>query len=360
MYSSLLPMPGATPGVSKPSSIKGACPVCGICGVYNADGATPGLAPVRRMRRALEHRGPDDEGEYQEGPVSFGFRRLSIIDIQGGHQPMATEDGGVALVFNGEIYNHPQLRAELEARGTRFKTRSDTETILRLYAADGPQAFKRLDGMFAAALWDKKRGELILARDPVGIKPLYYSFDGRSLKFSSELRSLLAGGLDDCLDHDGVVDYLVSGKVHGPRSILRQALKVPPGHWLRFNEDGLKLDPFWRLPREQPDFSGSLSENVDRLDELLSESVRGVMLSDVPVGAFLSGGVDSRLIAAYMVRHSPSRKVQTFSVGFQGAASGVDESAHAHRAARHLGTEHHELMLPADILNELERSIALL
>lgn len=333
--------------------------MCGICGIFDPGGSSSGDA-VGRMRQALSHRGPDDEGYYEDGPVALGFRRLSILDVSGGHQPMVTEDGDVALVFNGEIYNHPELRAQLEARGARFKTRSDTETVLRLYAAQGAAAFASLNGMFSLAVWDRKRGELILSRDPIGIKPLYYSWDGRALRFSSELRALLAGGLDDALDPDGVVDYLVYGKVHGPRTILRGARKLPAGHWLRLGINGLKIEPYWRLTKTPADSSESLEESVEHLDKLLSESVKGAMLSDVPLGAFLSGGVDSSLIAAYMVRHSGSAKVKTFSVGFKGANAGVDESAYARRAAAHLGTDHQELILPAGILEKLEQSIELL
>lgn len=336
--------------------------MCGICGVYNLNGEPAERAAVLRMRARLIHRGPDDEGEHFDGPVGLGFRRLSILDLAGGHQPMSTEDGRLTIVFNGEIYNHPQLRASLESSGVRFKTRSDTETILELYAREGSAAFGRLNGMFAVAIWDKVRREFILARDPIGIKPLYYHFDGEGLIFSSELRSLLACGLlDDALDSAGVLDYLSYGKVHSPRTVFRDALKLPPAHLLRLNAEGLRLENFWRLPHHRKKAAPvDTREAMTRLDGLLSDAVRGNMLSDVPVGAFLSGGVDSSLVTAYMVSHAGSRKVPTFSVGFEGAPGGVDESVHAREVARHLGTEHHEIRLKADVLSRLEESIEFL
>lgn len=273
---------------------------------------------------------------------------------------MTVENGGITAVFNGEIYNHPRLKKELEAQGEVYKTRADTETALRLFAREGVNAFARLDGMFAFAAWNPREQELVLARDPVGIKPLYYSFDGKRLLFSSELRSLLAGGIPIELDPAAVVDYLSLGKVHGSRTVIRGILKLPPGHWLRISAEGLKIKPYWRLPERRCESNINAGEMEERLDELLSESVKGAMLSDVPLGAFLSGGVDSSLVAAYMAKHSGARKVQTFCVGFSGAEPGLDESAWARRAAARLGAEHHELILPATVLDRLEDSIGLL
>ncbi len=334
--------------------------MCGICGVYNLDGAPPSVEGLRRMRARLEHRGPDDEGERFDGPAALGFRRLSILDLENGHQPMTTEGGRLTIVFNGEIYNHLALRAELESAGVRFRTRSDTETILRLYERRGPAAFARLDGMFALGLWDREKRQLTLARDPLGIKPLYYRFDGRSLLFSSEVRSLLAWGVSPELDPAGIMDYLAYGKVHAPRTALRDVLKLPPATMLQLDPKGLRLNTFWRLPAyRKPQGKPDLDEHIERLDGLLSQAVKSHLLSDVPVGIFLSGGVDSSLVAAYMVKHHPGR-VQTFSVGFEGAASGVDESAHARRVAEHLGTEHHALTLPADVLSRLDEAVGLL
>lgn len=331
--------------------------MCGLCGMFNAAGAPVARERVLAMREAIAHRGPDDAGDYFEGPVGLGFRRLSILDLENGHQPMSSADGSVTLVFNGEIYNHPQLKGELLSKGVGYRTRADTETILNLYMREGLSAFSRLDGMFAVALWDRRAHRFILARDGLGIKPLYYSFDGETLAFSSEVRSLLAGGLSRELDHAGVLDYLAYGKVHAPRTIFRDALKLPAGHTLCIDARGLKLEKFWTPPRRAPRPT-TLREAADRLDEILSESVKSSLLSDVPVGCFLSGGVDSSLVAAYMTKHA--RNVETFSVGFEGAAAGVDESRFARLAARHLGTKHHELILPADVLSKLDQAIGLL
>ena len=275
------------------------------------------------MRERLVHRGPDDEGELLDGPAALGFRRLSILDLEGGHQPMSTEDGGLSVVYNGEIYNHPELRAELEAGGALQDPlrHRDFAPALR---AGRRQGLLKLRGMFAAALWDRQRREFLLVRDPLGIKPVYYRFDGNTLSFSSELRSLMAAGLDDALDPAAVMDYLAYGKVHAPRTIFRDALKLPPATYLKLNESGLKLERYWSMPRPAPARgpAPSLAEAADRLESLLSDSVRSHMLSDVPLGAFLSGGVDSSLIAALMVRHAGASKVRTFSVGFSGAARG--------------------------------------
>ncbi len=235
--------------------------------------------------------------------------------------------------------------------------------MLELFARRGPGAFAALEGMFAAAVYDARERSLWLARDPLGIKPLYYAFDGKRLSFSSELRSLAACGLSDELDQAAVVDYLSYGKVHAPRTILRDALKLPPGHRLRLDGAGLALEAFWKPPRGPRPAKGgraALGEAVERLDALLSRSVKGAMLSDVPVGAFLSGGVDSSLVASYMAEHAGSARIQTFSVGFSGAAAGVDESRYAREAAACVGSEHHELTLPATVLERLEDSIGLL
>ncbi|MBI4425249.1 MAG: asparagine synthase (glutamine-hydrolyzing) [Elusimicrobia bacterium] len=327
--------------------------MCGIAGVLRLDGAPAPLDAVRAMRAALEHRGPDDSGEWSDGPVAFGFRRLSILDLEGGHQPMSLAGAPLAIAFNGEIYNHPALKAELEAAGVRYRSRSDTETILQLYRREGVRAFGRLEGMFAAALWDGRARELVLARDPMGVKPLYYALVGPALYFASELRALVAGGAPVDLDPSGVLDYLAYGCVHAPRTALASVMKLPPGHWLRVDERGVKIERYWELPVvSRPPKIGD-GEAESRLEALLRASVRGQLLSDVPVGAFLSGGVDSSLIAALMVQEG-GRPVKTFSIGFSGARRGLDESAHARAVARHIGSEHHELVLPAAVLDRME------
>lgn len=329
--------------------------MCGIVGNYRLDGRPPDSAAVLAAREGMSHRGPDEAGSWEEGPVALGFRRLSIIDLERGRQPMRSEDGRFTLVYNGEIYNHPALKEELERAGARYRTRCDTETLLHLLSRDGLPALRRVEGMFAFALWDAKKRELTLARDPLGVKPLYYHFDGSSLSFASELRALARLLPDLSLDPAGVADYLAYGFVHSPRTVLDSALKLPPGHSLRLNAHGLALESYWELPA-RPGRGGedpSLPEAEAELERLLIGSVRGQLLSDVPVGAFLSGGVDSALVTALMVK-AGGAKVKTFSIGFSGAAEGLDESAHARTVARYLGTEHHELILPADVLGRVE------
>ncbi|MBI3550242.1 MAG: asparagine synthase (glutamine-hydrolyzing) [Elusimicrobia bacterium] len=328
--------------------------MCGICGQLSLDGAPLDPARVAAASRYLEHRGPDDQGAWTEGPVSFGFRRLSILDLEGGHQPMLSEDGAAAIVFNGEIYNHPELKAELEAEGVRFRTRSDTETILHLYARRGAAAFERLNGMFAVGIWDRARRELVLARDPVGVKPLYYSVAGGVLSFASELRALLAAGIPDALDPAAVQEYLAFGFVHGPKTIVSAVRKLPPGHLLIASSAGVSLRRYWDLPAPPPPSrSMDMDEAESRIEAALKGAVKRQMLSDVPLGAFLSGGVDSSLIAAFMAE-SAGRALKTFTIGFSGAAKGLDESKNAKAVARHLGTDHQELVLPADVLDRIE------
>jgi asparagine synthase (glutamine-hydrolysing) len=292
----------------------------------------------------------------------LGFRRLSILDLEGGHQPMRSECGRFTLVYNGEIYNHPELRQSLERSGVRLRTRSDAETLLHLLSRDGAAALERLKGMFAFALWDSAKREMLLARDPLGVKPLYYRFDGSSLAFASELRALAVFLPGIGLDPAGVVDYLCYGYVHSPRTVLDEALKLPPGHLLRLNARGLSLERYWEMPKPPRDRRGppiGAGEALCEIEELLIASVRGQLLSDVPLGAFLSGGVDSALVAALMAKAGVG-PVRTFSIGFSGARAGLDETAHARAVARFLGTEHHELILPADVLNRSEELVACL
>ncbi|MFH1725481.1 MAG: asparagine synthase (glutamine-hydrolyzing) [Elusimicrobiota bacterium] len=336
--------------------------MCGIVGIYNLDGKAADADAVLSARERLAHRGPDEAGAWSEGPVAFGFRRLSILDLEHGQQPMRSADGRLTIVFNGEIYNHPRIKEELERAGVRYRTRSDTESLLHLFAREGDGALRRAEGMFALAVWDARKHELLLARDPVGVKPLYYHFDGKRLAFSSELRSLASLLPNLELDSAGVLDYLSYGFVHSPRTVLSSVLKLPPGHLLRVNAHGLKLESFWEIPtrppwaahaHHAPSRDPSLAEAMDEVERLLIASVRGQLMSDVPVGAFLSGGVDSSLVTAIMSR-ATGGKVRTFSIGFSGVRAGLDESAHARAVARYLGTDHHELVLPADVLSRVE------
>ncbi len=332
--------------------------MCGIVGEFKLDGSSADAKRVNAAREKLAHRGPDDSGSWAQGPVALGFRRLSILDLENGAQPMRTEDGRYSIVFNGEIYNHPAIKEELEAAGVRYRTHSDAETVLHLFAREGAGALRRLEGMFAIAAYDSKKNELILARDPLGVKPLYYSFEGSRISFSSELKSILTLVDSRELDPTGVLDYLSYGYVHAPRTIFDSVLKLAPGHFLRVNAHGLKQESFWEIPTRPPwGASGSapsMKEALDKVERLLIASVRSQLMSDVPVGSFLSGGVDSSLITALMARASKD-KVRTFSIGFSGTKAGVDESSHARAVARYLETDHQELILPADILSNVEQ-----
>ncbi|PCI36240.1 MAG: asparagine synthase (glutamine-hydrolyzing) [Elusimicrobia bacterium] len=331
--------------------------MCGIVGEFRLDGGAADAGRVEAAREKLAHRGPDDAGGWSEGAVAFGFRRLSILDLERGAQPMRTEDGRFTVVFNGEIYNHPQLKEELEAAGVTYRTHSDAETVLHLFAREGEGALHRLEGMFAIAVYDAKKKELLLARDPLGVKPLYYSFEGSRITFASELKSMLSLVDSKELDPSGVMDYLSYGYVHAPRTLFDNILKLSPGHFLRINAHGLKQETFWEIPTRPPwgvDGSApSIKEALDQVERLLIGSVRSQLMSDVPVGSFLSGGVDSSLITAIMARAS-KEKVKTFSIGFSGAKAGIDESSYARTVARYLGTDHQELILPADILSNVE------
>jgi asparagine synthase (glutamine-hydrolysing) len=309
------------------------------------------------MRASLTHRGPDDEGSYQDGGVALGMRRLSIIDVEGGHQPIHNEDESVWIVFNGEIYNHPDLRHRLEQAGHEFYTKSDTEAVVHAYEEWGDAFLERLNGMFGLALWDGRRRRLILARDRVGIKPLYYAVSGRRLSFASELKGLLQDpSLPREVDPVALDQYLALEYVPSPLCIIAGVRKLPPGHYLAWDQAGgtHQVLPYWRpgLERsEEARNSGlSLEEEAERLRHVLRESVRKELISDVPLGVFLSGGIDSSAVAAMMAQLTPGQ-VRSFSVGF--ADSSFDESRYARLVARHLGTEHRELVLEPEMLFDL-------
>ena len=331
--------------------------MCGFAGQFRLDGKPPAWEAVEAAAKRLALRGPDDASSWRDERAALSFRRLSILDLEGGRQPMASEDGRFHVVFNGEIYNHPGLKHELEARGVCYRTRSDTETILHVCRRDGENAVRRLEGMFAFALYDAREGRLTLARDPLGVKPLYYHLQDNVLSFASELRALALLLPSVSLDCASVVDYLSYGIVHAPRTALEGARKLPPGHQLVFDAKGLKVRRFWELEASKPDSKHrkeiGFEQALGEVESLLKRSVKSQLLSDVPVGAFLSGGVDSSLVTALMARETGG-KVPTFSIGFSGARAGLDESAHARAVAAHLGTDHHELVLPAGVLEGVE------
>jgi asparagine synthase (glutamine-hydrolysing) len=321
--------------------------VCGICGAVQI-GGEPRLAlppgGLARMTDAMSHRGPDDRGLHEEPGMALGARRLSIVDVAGGHQPFASEDGSVWGAQNGELYNHDSLRAELVRDGHRFRSRCDTEILPHLYERDGDAFVERLRGKFAVAVWDSRRRRAVLARDRLGIKPLYWARRGDLLVFASELKSLLASALiEPRLDYEALDAYLTLGFVPGPRTPLAEVWKLDPGCRLVVDADGHRVERYWEFPKPEPDRSLSAPEHAERLLALLEESVRLRLMSDVPLGAMLSGGLDSSLIVALMARNM-SDPVQTFSVGFAEAGAS-NELADAREVAAAVGAEHHELEL---------------
>ena len=317
--------------------------MCGIVGAVWAEGEPPlDESALGAMAGRIAHRGPDDSGTYRDPHAALGFRRLSIVDLAGGHQPLSNEDGTVWTVFNGEIYNFPALRRRLEARGHTLKTHGDTEVIVHLYEDEGPGFVSLLRGMFALAVWDAPRRTLVLARDRLGQKPLVYRYDrgGKRVLFASELKALLAlpeAAFPRQVDPLAVDRYLTYGYVPHPGTVLAGVNKLPPAHYAVWRDGRLSLNRYW-----EPDWNAEADlppgEDVARLRELLTEAVKEQMIADVPLGAFLSGGVDSTVIVGLMQRAS-SRPVKTFSIGFDDPA--FDETGYAETAARFLGTEHH-------------------
>jgi asparagine synthase (glutamine-hydrolysing) len=299
-------------------------------------------AILTRMRDVMAHRGPDDADNFIEGPVGLGHRRLSIIDLGTGHQPMATPDGRFTVVYNGEIYNYRELRRDLEARGVLFRTQSDTEVILQLHALHGDAGILRLNGIFAYALWDRDRRRLLLARDRAGIKPLYYAATPRGIAFGSEIKALFESGLiEPRMDPRHVAEYLVFRHVAGPENLFAGVLALPPGHMLAV-VDGSASEPhaYWRAADDGPPFSGSYRDAVESLDRTLNDAVKRQMIADVPLGTFCSGGIDSSLVTAIAARHA-SGPINTYSVGF--VEPGFDESGYARLAANACNSRHHEI-----------------
>jgi asparagine synthase (glutamine-hydrolysing) len=302
------------------------------------------------MCEVIRHRGPDDEGIHVQAGVGLGMRRLSIIDLAGGRQPIHNETSTVWVVFNGEIYNYRELRAELEALGHLFSTNSDTESIVHAYEEWGEDAFRRLRGMFGIALWDQPKRTLLLARDRAGQKPVHYTERGDRLYFASEIKSLIAAGaVDPALDLAALDHYLAFLYTPRDRSIFQGVNKLPPGHFLRWRDGRSEVVRYWEIAADEP-FQGSEEEAVEGLRRVLRDAVSSHMMSDVPLGAFLSGGVDSSAVVALMAQAS-ARPVKTFSIGFDDPA--FDELEHARTVARHFNTDHHEFVVKPDGLSIL-------
>ena len=319
--------------------------MCGICGAaWTGDGRPLSAPDLAAMTARLEHRGPDDSGKYRDPHAALGFRRLSIVDLAGGHQPLSNEDGTVWTVFNGEIYNFPALRHRLEARGHVLRSRGDTEVLVHLYEDEGPGMFSLLRGMFALAIWDAPRRRLVLARDRLGQKPLIYRHEGDRIVFASELKALLAlpeAEFPREVDPLALDRYLTYGYIPHPATILQGVHKLPPAHFAVWHEGRLELGRYWN-PDWNDEQDRPPGEDAERLRATLGEAVREQMVADVPLGAFLSGGVDSTIVVGLMQATS-SRPVKTFSIGFDDPA--FDESRYAEMAARHLGTEHHAFVV---------------
>ena len=329
--------------------------MCGIIGLVNSgERAVAEQAVGEAMNAAIWHRGPDGGGVYRDDQALLGMRRLAIIDVDGGQQPMFSEDRQVVLVFNGEIYNFRALRAELQARGHRFHSASDSEVILQAYLAWGEAAVARLEGMFAFAIWDRRTQSLLLARDRLGKKPLFLWQHADGIGFASELKSLLAvPGFARTVDLGVLPAYLAFGYVPTPQSIFQGVRKLPAGHYALFSQGQLRETRYWQLDFS-PSFSGSEIEAETQLAALLDQAVSTRLVSDVPFGAFLSGGLDSSVVVALMAQHM-TQPVKTFSIGFNEAR--YSELSDARRVAEHLHTEHHELIVDPDATRLIERLV---
>jgi asparagine synthase (glutamine-hydrolysing) len=325
--------------------------VCGIVGIVAAPGhRLPPGDVARAMCGVITHRGPDDEGIFADAQAVIGMRRLSVIDLAGGHQPIGNEDGTIQTVFNGEIYNYRELRAQLERSGHAFRTSSDTEAIVHAYEEWGTGCFARLEGMFGIAIWDGRARTLLLARDRFGEKPLFWSADGSRLVFASELKALLeVPGFPRDVDPEAVRAYVCFGYVPSPRSVFRAVEKLLPGHYLRWADGRASVHPYYRLDLE-PKHALSERDAEEELAHLLARAVSSRLVSDVPFGAFLSGGLDSSVVVALMSRVL-EQPVRTFSIGFREAA--YNELDDARRVAVHLGTEHHEQVVDPDAVELL-------
>lgn len=326
--------------------------MCGICGKYSQTGVRPD--EVRSMLKTIAHRGPDDEGVYVNGHIGIGNRRLSVIDLPGGYQPICNEDETIWIVHNGEIYNYKHLRQELEQKGHVFRTNSDTEVIVHLYEELGERCVARLSGMFAFAIWDEKAQKLFLARDRIGQKPLFYVQTGDAFSFASEVKALLAAdGQTRDMDFESMHHYLSLRFIPSPRTMFRHIKKLPPAHYLIYQDGAVRVSCYWKLSfRDKLDLSED--EFVEGLREKLSATIASHLVSDVPVGALLSGGMDSSMIVALMA-HCLPEPFKTFSIGVQ--EQDFDELPFARRVAEHYSTCHIEQRVEANLINLLPKII---
>jgi asparagine synthase (glutamine-hydrolysing) len=330
--------------------------MCGIVGIIERPGRQVERATLERMNERIHHRGPDEDGFFIDREAGLGMRRLSIIDVQGGRQPIHNEDRTIWAVFNGEIYNYHELRQSLERRGHRFYTQSDTETLVHLYEEFGERGVEQLRGMFAYAIWDTKARRLLVARDRVGIKPLYYTFEGERFLFGSELKAFFESpGFHPKLNPAAVQQYLSLLYIPGPDTIFEGVHELPPAHYLVFEDGKLSLHRYWSVRYR----GEKLLTGPDWEEQFLNqfrEGVKSHLISEVPLGAFLSGGIDSSAIVGIMAQES-SKPVETFSVGHDGKGSFQDERHYARIVAERFGTHHHELIVTTDIRDLLPKLI---
>lgn len=317
--------------------------MCGICGIVKNNKQDVQESTLRSMNDAIIHRGPDDQGYWTGDGCGLAMRRLSIIDVAGGHQPITNEDGTIWVVFNGEIYNFKSIRDELTSKGHIFKTCSDTEVLVHLYEELGENMASKLNGIFAFALWDRKKQQLMLVRDRVGVKPLHYSLTSEGLIFASEIKAILKNpSIRKSLDLISFNQYLTYEYIPAPRTIYAGIKKLMPGHMLIYKNGEVEEKEYWRLSFNKPDSKNlRLPEILENIEFLIADSISLQKISDVPLGVFLSGGVDSSLIT-YFLSKITKQKIQTFNVGFSEAS--FDESNYAKNVAKYLGTDHHELM----------------
>ncbi|MCK5707883.1 MAG: asparagine synthase (glutamine-hydrolyzing) [Candidatus Aureabacteria bacterium] len=329
--------------------------MCGICGFTSKNKSVEEKNTViRNMAEAMRHRGPDAEGYHIDEDICLGHRRLSIIDLETGDQPMFNEDRSLILVFNGEIYNYKELRKDLIENGHKFKTNSDSEVILHLYEEKGKECVKSLNGMFAFAIWNTKKKKLFLARDRFGQKPLFYAIRNNNIIFASELHSLTKyPGIETIMDDLSLLQYFAYEYVPEPRSIFKKVFKLPAGHFGVFSENKISIKKYWDYLSDKNECNNlSIPEASERLLDLLSKSVSRRLISDVPLGIFLSGGIDSSAIAALAVKNC-NTKIKTFSISFKEPT--FDESAYAAKIAKYLGTEHYEKVFDSkELLNIID------
>ncbi|MGH7579994.1 MAG: asparagine synthase (glutamine-hydrolyzing) [Gemmatimonadales bacterium] len=329
-----------------------------MCGIVGRAGPGPVSEPeIRRMCDAIRHRGPDDWGVFTEGGTGLGARRLSIIDIAGGHQPLANEDGSIVVVMNGEIYNYPELRPELEAAGHHFRTRTDTEVLVHLYEQHGEAMLPRLRGMFAFAVWDRTRRRLLLGRDHFGQKPLFYTVADGGLTFASEVKALLADDPSLAELSPGALDqYLTLRFVQPPETFFPRVRALPPAHYMVWEDGTARVERYWQLAYG-PKWAEGEAELLERIDGLLAETVTAHLLSDVPVGAFLSGGLDSTLVASYAAR-TLGPELRTFSMGIP--YRDLNELPAAAAVAARYGTRHYSEEVTPTVVHDLPRLVAAL